>query len=63
MPEEMLVQIARRLREHRHWHGDRPVRLLVGGVVITIRSRRRRPPVVTDLTGVDAIDDMVSARR
>jgi len=36
MPEEMLVQIARRLREHRHWHGDRPVRLLVGGVVITI---------------------------
>jgi len=36
MPEEMLAQIARRLREHRHWHGDRPVRLLVGGVVITI---------------------------
>jgi len=35
MPEEMLVQIARRLREHRHWRGDRPVRLLVGGVVIT----------------------------
>jgi len=62
MPEEMLAQIARRLREHRHWHGDRPVRLLVGGVVITI-DRDVRPPVVTDLTGVDAIDDMVSARR
>ena len=36
IPDEMLMQIARRLREHRHWEEDRLVRLLVVGDVVTI---------------------------